>query len=417
MHIDLTDKVALVTGGSRGLGREMVLAFARCGADVAIASRKLDACVALAEEVRAETGRPAFPVACHVGRWSDLDELDAAVHAEFGRVDILVNNAGIAPLYPSLVEVGEDLFDKVIAVNLKGPFRLTALIGERMRAGGGGSVINVSSLGARFPQAKDVPYAAAKAGLDTLTVGFALALGPSVRVNTMAPGPFLTDISKAWDVDWFERYAKERYPLQRLGRPSEIVGAALYLASDLSSSSPARSSPSTAASASRRRSPPRSPDPSARPHPSVGRTPGVRAHADARRHAPTERRRRASAGDVAERHVAVDAGLARQAEHALADDVALDLVGPAGDAVAGRAEQVLVPARTCPTRRCRRVMRAPSRRADTSPAAVIHWVHSSLPVDASGPGVPPRRACAAAAWPMNGADAVERRRAGPGPRR
>jgi NAD(P)-dependent dehydrogenase (short-subunit alcohol dehydrogenase family) len=235
MHIDLTDKVALVTGGSRGLGREMVLAFARCGADVAIASRKLDACVALAEEVRAETGRTAFPVACHVGRWSDLDELDAAVHAEFGRVDILVNNAGIAPLYASLVEVGEDLFDKVIAVNLKGPFRLTALIGERMRAGGGGSVINVSSLGARFPQAKDVPYAAAKAGLDALTAGFALALGPSVRVNTLAPGPFLTDISKAWDVDWFERYAKERYPLQRLGRPSEIVGAALYLASDLSS--------------------------------------------------------------------------------------------------------------------------------------------------------------------------------------
>ena len=143
MDIDLTDKVALVTGGSRGLGREMVLAFARCGADVAIASRKLDACAALAEEVRAETGRTAFPVACHVGRWSDLDELDAAVHAEFGRVDILVNNAGIAPLYPSLVEVGEDLFDKVIAVNLKGPFRLTALIGERMRAGGGGSVINI----------------------------------------------------------------------------------------------------------------------------------------------------------------------------------------------------------------------------------------------------------------------------------
>jgi NAD(P)-dependent dehydrogenase (short-subunit alcohol dehydrogenase family) len=235
MDIDLTDKVALVTGGSRGLGREMVLAFARCGADVAIASRKLDACAALAEEVRAETGRTAFPVACHVGRWADLDELDAAVHAEFGRVDILVNNAGIAPLYSSLVEVGEDLFDKVIAVNLKGPFRLTALIGERMRAGGGGSVINVSSLGARFPQAKDVPYAAAKAGLDALTAGFALALGPSVRVNTLAPGPFLTDISKAWDVDWFERYAKERYPLQRLGQPSEIVGAALYLASDLSS--------------------------------------------------------------------------------------------------------------------------------------------------------------------------------------
>jgi NAD(P)-dependent dehydrogenase (short-subunit alcohol dehydrogenase family) len=235
MNIDLTDKVAVVTGGSRGLGREIVLAFARCGADVVIASRKLDACAALADEVRSETGRRALPVACHVGRWSDLDTLDATVHDRFGRVDILVNNAGVAPLYPSLTDVGEELFDKVVAVNLKGPFRLTALIGERMRAADGGSIINVSSLGARYPQPRDVPYAAAKAGLDALTVGFAVALGPSVRVNTIAPGPFLTDISKAWDVARFERFAKQRYPLGRLGRPSEIVGAALYLASDLSS--------------------------------------------------------------------------------------------------------------------------------------------------------------------------------------
>jgi NAD(P)-dependent dehydrogenase (short-subunit alcohol dehydrogenase family) len=235
MQIDLTGKVALVTGGSRGLGREMVLAFARCGADVAIASRKLDACAALAQQVREETGRKALPVSCHVGQWADLDALDAAVHGEFGKVDILVNNAGIAPLYPSLVEVGEELFDKVVAVNLKGPFRLTALIGGRMRAAGGGSVINVSSIGAQHPQPSDLPYAAAKAGLNTLTVGFAAALGPSVRVNTIAAGPFLTDISKAWDVSGFERFAKVYYPLQRLGQPSEIVGAALYLASDLSS--------------------------------------------------------------------------------------------------------------------------------------------------------------------------------------
>src|SRR5690606_26389868 len=124
---DLTGKVAVVTGGSRGLGREMVLAFARCGADVVIASRMLDACEELAAVVREETGRRALAVACHVGRWADLTALDSAVAAEFGRVDILVNNAGMAPLYPSLVEVGEELFDKVIDVNLKGPFRLTAL--------------------------------------------------------------------------------------------------------------------------------------------------------------------------------------------------------------------------------------------------------------------------------------------------
>jgi NAD(P)-dependent dehydrogenase (short-subunit alcohol dehydrogenase family) len=235
MQIDLTGKVAVVTGGSRGLGREMVLAFARCGADVVIASRKLDACEELASLVREQTGRRALPVACHVGHWDDLAALDAAVADEFGCPDILVNNAGMSPLYPSLVEVGEELFDKVIGVNLKGPFRLSALVGERMRAERGGSIINVSSLAAVHPQPTDLPYAAAKAGLNTLTVGFSIAFGPSVRVNTIVVGPFLTDISKAWDVQRFESFAKVRYPLGRLGQPSEIVGTALYLASDLSS--------------------------------------------------------------------------------------------------------------------------------------------------------------------------------------
>lgn len=234
MDIDLSGKVAVVTGGSRGLGREMVLAFAAAGADVVIASRKFDACEELAVLVREETGRRALAVGCHVGRWADLEVLDAAVADEFGQVDVLVNNAGMAPLYPSLVEVGEELFDKVIDVNLKGPFRLTALLGERMRERGG-SVINVSSIGARHPQWSDLPYAAAKAGLETLTLGFAAALGPRVRVNTIAVGPFLTDISKAWDVEGFAAFAAQRYPLGRLGQPAEIVGTALYLASDLSS--------------------------------------------------------------------------------------------------------------------------------------------------------------------------------------
>jgi NAD(P)-dependent dehydrogenase (short-subunit alcohol dehydrogenase family) len=181
------------------------------------------------------SSRTAFPVACHVGRWSDLDELDAAVHAEFGRVDILVNNAGVAPLYPSLVEVGEDLFDKVIAVNLKGPFRLGALVGERMQDGDGGSIINISSIGAEHPTMTDLPYAAAKAGLNTLTVGFAVSFGPTVRSNGIMVGPFLTDASKAWDVPAYQAHAKRRFPLQRLGQPNEIVGTALYLASDASS--------------------------------------------------------------------------------------------------------------------------------------------------------------------------------------
>lgn len=230
----LEGKVALVTGGSRGLGREMVLAFAAAGADVVISSRKLSGCEDLADEVRHKTGRRALAHACHVGRWDALEELVEVAYAEFGSVDVLVNNAGIAPLYPSLDAVSEELFDKVVAVNLKGPFRLTALVGKRMAEVGGGSILNISSIAAVRPTPDDLPYAAAKAGLDVLTAGYARALGPKVRVNTLMAGPFFTDISQAWDLAAFDAYAKS-FPLQRGGRPEEVVGAALYLASDASS--------------------------------------------------------------------------------------------------------------------------------------------------------------------------------------
>lgn len=235
---DLTGQVVVVTGGSRGLGREMCLAFARHGASLVIASRKIDACEALAAEIAADDSLPegveAFPVACHVGRWADCDALVTATIERFGRLDVLVNNAGMSPLYPSLGEVTEDLFDKVLDVNLKGPFRLSALAAEHMRANGGGRIINVSSIAARQPSAIEVPYAAAKAGLNALTVALAHMFGPTVRVNGILPGAFLTDISKAWDLDAFNRSAKAM-PLQRGGEPHEIVGAALYLATEASS--------------------------------------------------------------------------------------------------------------------------------------------------------------------------------------
>lgn len=230
----LAGKVALVTGGSRGLGREMVLAFAGAGADVVIASRKVESCESLAGEVREATGRRALPLAAHVADWDSLDGLVDRVYEEFGRLDVLVNNAGIAPLYPSLDKASEELFDKVIGVNLKGPFRLSALAASRMAEGEGGSIINISSIAAVRPTPNDLPYAAAKAGLNVLTAGFAQAYGPKVRVNCIMAGPFLTDISKAWDMDAFERDA-ERFPLRRAGHPAEIVGAALYFASDASS--------------------------------------------------------------------------------------------------------------------------------------------------------------------------------------
>lgn len=235
VSFDLSDRVAVITGGSRGLGREMALAFAEHGATVVVASRKEDACVALAEEITERTGRPALGVGCHVGRWADCDQLFDRARDAYGHIDVLVNNAGMSPLYPSLPEVSEELFDKVLSVNLKGAFRLMALVGAHMAEGRGGSIINVSSIAAVQPGVAELPYGAAKAGLNNLTLGMARAFGPTVRVNTIMPGPFLTDISKAWDLEGFEEMARRNIPLRRGGQPHEVVGAALYLASDASS--------------------------------------------------------------------------------------------------------------------------------------------------------------------------------------
>ena len=231
---DLTGKVALVTGGSRGLGKAMVLAFAERGADVVITSRKAENCELVAEEARA-FGVRALPYGCHVGHWDELGALADAAYAEFGKVDILVNNAGMSPLYLKLSAVTEDLFDKVVGVNLKGPYRLSAIIGERMAAGDGGAIVNVSSTAAVQATPGSEPYGAAKAGINSLTLSLARAYGPKVRVNCIQAGPFLTDISKAWDMAAFERNAKTGIALQRGGQPEEVVGAALYLVSEAGS--------------------------------------------------------------------------------------------------------------------------------------------------------------------------------------
>jgi NAD(P)-dependent dehydrogenase (short-subunit alcohol dehydrogenase family) len=224
------DKVVVITGGSRGLGKAMAHGFAAEGAKLAIVSRKLDVCDATAAELKEAYGTETFTRSTHVGDWNDLDQMVEDVIAHFGRIDVLVNNAGMSPLYPSLSDVSEALFDKVVSVNLKGPFRLMANVGARMMQGEGGAIINISSTASVNKSPTSEPYGAAKAGLNGLTRSFAAAYGPKVRVNCIMAGPFLTDIADAWDMDAFNERARTNIPMQRGGQPDEVVAAALYFA-------------------------------------------------------------------------------------------------------------------------------------------------------------------------------------------
>ncbi|MEW9855588.1 SDR family NAD(P)-dependent oxidoreductase [Novosphingobium sp. M1R2S20] len=233
--IDLSGHVAVVTGGSRGLGRAIARGLSQAGASVAIASRKLDACEALADELVGRGGL-ASAHAFDASEWDSCDRLFTEVTERWGGANILVNNAGKSPVEPSSIETSEAAFDHVIAVNLRSAFRLCALFGEQMQQRGKGTIVNVSSSGALRPEPGFAPYAAAKAGLHVLTQTFAKEFGPAVRVNTVMPGPFHTDGTKAWSrTDGFAEHARKNMPLGRGGEPEEIVGAVLYLVSDLSS--------------------------------------------------------------------------------------------------------------------------------------------------------------------------------------
>ena len=233
--IDLTGKVAVVTGASRGLGLAIARGLARAGAAVAVASRKSVACQSVVDELSV-AGASASAHAFDAGRWEDCDRLFADVTARWGRAQILVNNVGMSPVAPSSLETSQELFDKIIAVNLRAAFRLCALFGSQMRSSGAGSIVNISSSGSLRPQPGFAPYAAAKAGLNVLTATFAKEFGPSVRVNTVMPGPFHTDATQSWSrSEGFVRHAQSALPLKRAGDPPELVGAVLYLVSDLAS--------------------------------------------------------------------------------------------------------------------------------------------------------------------------------------
>jgi NAD(P)-dependent dehydrogenase (short-subunit alcohol dehydrogenase family) len=223
---DFTGKIALVTGGSRGLGYQMVKAFAERGADVIIASRKLENCETVAEEVRA-LGRKALAVSAHVGKWAECDRLIEEAYAAFGRLDILVNNAGMSPPCPSH-EVTEALFDSVVNLNFKGPFRMASQVAKRMFDGEGGCIINVTSSGSMMPLPGVVPYGSSKAALNAMGKSLAWEYAPKVRVNTLSPGGFRTDIAKTW-ADKGE--GPLPIPRGRAADPEDIVTAALFLAS------------------------------------------------------------------------------------------------------------------------------------------------------------------------------------------
>lgn len=235
--VDLSGKVALVTGGSRGLGRAMAVGLAKAGADVVIASRKLDACEDVAREVEA-LGVKALAVSCHTGDMASIDALIEAVWARFGRLDVLVNNAGINPTTAPLTDLSRELFQKVLDVNLLGPWYLASRAAPKMRGNGGGSIINVISVGGIKPSPTQGTYAASKAALSALTRVMAAEWAPwGIRVNNLAPGSHRSTMfdNAAAHFPGFEDGAKEQTFLKRVAETEEIVGSVIYLASGMSS--------------------------------------------------------------------------------------------------------------------------------------------------------------------------------------
>ncbi|HXP46311.1 MAG TPA: SDR family oxidoreductase [Terriglobales bacterium] len=226
----LDDKVAIVTGSSRGIGRAIAESFVREGAHVVICGRKQESI----EQVAREIGPAARPVACHVGRLADLENLVATATREFGRIDILVNNAGTNVGQGPCLAVDEGQFDKMVEVNLKSTFRLTKLVAPGMCEHGSGSIINMSSMSGLRPQLEGMLYSMTKAALIMMTQCYALELGPKgVRVNAIAPGMIETSLSEYyWKDDARRSQILEKQPIQRIGKAEDVAELALLLASD-----------------------------------------------------------------------------------------------------------------------------------------------------------------------------------------
>jgi len=229
----LRDKVAVVTGASRGIGRAIALAFAREGAAVVICGRKQETLDAVAAEAAGCPGR-LRPLACHVGRADQIRQLVETTHREFGRIDILVNNAATNIAQEPVLEIDEAKFDKMIEINLKSAFRLMQAVAPGMCERGWGSIVNIASISGIRPQYHGMLYSMTKAALIMMTQSYALELGPrGVRVNAIAPGMVQTVLSEYyWKDEAKLRRIIEDQPVKHLGQPEEIAEVAVLLASD-----------------------------------------------------------------------------------------------------------------------------------------------------------------------------------------
>ncbi|MFN3370419.1 MAG: SDR family NAD(P)-dependent oxidoreductase [Sphingomonadaceae bacterium] len=232
---DLSERVAIVTGATRGLGRAIAGGLAAAGAHVVVVARDPDACRRTADELSA-SGPRAHPLAADVADWAAAPALIEAAAAAFGRLDLLVNNAGMSPVLRRLTDLDEAGFDQIFDVNVKSVWRLSTLAAERMLAGAGGGILNISSTASVLGSAPVAPYAAAKGAVNVLTRALARAYGPKIRVNAILCGTFRTDLTAGFvDHPAFVKRIEAVSPLKRVGDPAEVVGAALYFASDLSS--------------------------------------------------------------------------------------------------------------------------------------------------------------------------------------
>jgi len=236
-RFSLDGKVALVTGGSRGIGKATALSFAEAGADVVVTSRKLPDLEKVADEIKI-LGRRSLVVSAHIGRMEQINDLVNKVTEEFGKIDILVNNAGTSPVYAPVLDVEERAWDAIMNLNLKGLFFLSRAVARIMKEQGGGTIINVASMDGFKPEPNIGIYAISKAGVIMATKVMALELAKyNIKVNAIAPGNVSTHLGDSrWDVaQGYQEKMLKRIPMARIAEPSEMVSTMIYLASDASS--------------------------------------------------------------------------------------------------------------------------------------------------------------------------------------